>query len=985
MTADYVRIRDLPDLQPGDLLLVHDRPMNEVYPLYFVAPDRAMWLHVDVIRREIARGDDLSEHSPQFAARKVREIARMRCVLRTDLADDRWPETERKLCAHAAASPAPPPAPKIGDVLTDEQVAALPVGTALGDGSNLLWLKVPQGWLHVAVCPSAMGWHGMPDDPRPQPRGGPHVLAGFGVPAGPTRVDVARALAAQGYAPAVEALREAGLEARATPPASPPDRPALKVGDAVKRWGDLPAGAIVADDSNDIALVWDTTYVWLRIGGKWTDEGNQPRLIRPPKMSSCNRRVVALGLPYCTPERARELVEAAEAGATPTEVKPPPLRPGDLVGDRWSELPPGSVVDVRDGTSVVLAVRGVTGWSWADIQDEEGDPVGPTSWEGAWRDPDPADYPHAVLVGQVTVGAMGEQFTSDLAACGYEPAVERMREIAAARAPAPPASPPLAVGDRVPLARLAELPVGAVVAQTTEGDEEYVARKTPDGWICTLVDPNFTPSFELASHWTPLDGVKLLALDCTAEDRVGFTQQFAAAGHGPAQQWLRRHGHEVPAPEPEPAPVRLRDVPPGTLVQIKDGSWCYRLPNGSGWWVTSEYDRKEIAHGRTNGWEWSPTWCAEAEVLRQIPAQPADLAPGAWERLTGEAPPVPAPEPALPEAGATLTRKQLDALPAGAVIEEYGLWFHKCDNGKWRGVSSLPNAGLRAGVLSAEDFDPTRTRFVGVGPMFGDDLRAWCAARGYSYTYAIDAERKLTEAAAGPATPSLDAAAATQDHEDMATTQRLSTVALPGGVTITQHSDESVEDFAQRVEHLRSMLTTHPAAPRTQEVVAPPAAAHGLARVGAALKGWGAGVVGDGARAVVNQKALAAVDVGRVAGAQALAAGVEALLGPAAATAVLRAAQSPIAPLVVDGAVSVGAALAGADDLSRIVRGRFVRRVVEGSGEALVERGVDAARVVVTQLARAVGAIGAAAQAAGEIPEQAETTEGAQAAATGEE
>lgn len=406
-------------------------------------------------------------------------------------------------------------------------------------------------------------------------------------------------------------------------------------------------------------------------------------------------------------------------------------------------------------------------------------------------------------------------------------------------------------------------------------------------------------------------------------------------------------------------PRLLRDIPPGTLAQTDKEEWCYRLPDGSGWWVNSCYDRKDL-HLVCKGWPWDGVGDDEI-VTREISGVTlADMAPGAWERLTSEAQPLPEPH-AVPQPGDTLTPDDLDRLPVGAVVDSNDgtevPWAVKRDDG-WDWIARrhlhplgdgerhwVPRSTRR--ILSA-----SQVTFIGYdAPLSGNGaLRRWCAEHGLPL--AIELEREVTDLEARKQI--IDAAHSAGHTEDMAT----SSVTFDG-ITITQRVGEADADFAQRVAGLRAAL-----APRVDQ------AAHtthpresAISRFGSALKQIGSDFAGDAARAVVDHKALTLVDVARVGGSRAVAGAVEHFLGENAAIKVLRAAQSPLAPIVTDVLVAVGAAATGAHGLAAVTRRRAAERIVAGMSNAAVERGVG----FVTQLAQAVGALGAA-SAAVELP-----------------
>jgi hypothetical protein len=871
-TNAFVPLRDLPDLQPGDLLLL-DVQRDAQRPLHVREDGRVAWCHFPDRARFC--GFSVSNNDQQ-----MRELARLRGVTRADLADDRWPETERRLRAAAAS------APKVGDAvpLTEEAWRALPPGTLVkvGPVCHVLTAEHPGGWCGLVWCDAREGMK--------------HPCLG-------------------------------------TP-------------------GD--AGTILA---LDVAL---------------------------------------------TDDAVRAALGVRALGARATATGPVPKR-GDSVTGRWGELLPGAVVDVRDHSETPLAVKREDGlWSaWHALiedfcpsvdawTDEDGcDPV-----DGDWD----AEYPDAMLAGQVTIGATGDQFVRELAEQGHEPARAALREVA-------PKPEPLKVGDAVPADRLNELPVGAVTLQCEGGQPQYVAVKRQAGWDFVCLDASLADALLGTGGLRPKGGARLVALGCTAEDRTGFTRQLAAAGHEPAREWVRKHCPDPPPAKPA-APRTLRDIEPGTLSQTSRG-WTYRLPNGNGWHVSIPSQRESVVSGAflphiPVGWSWSGPDThhtdENAPVLREIPnVKPSDLAPGAWERLIGEAPPehakdVTAVDPATFTGAVTFTPKHtigdfeqatatlFKPLPKPCAIGD----TFKCWSDVPPGTIVVDSAGDLALVRAdGHGWLTVGTRKCKTWPAFtnGDHPIVLRVVALTSPDSNVDdahtvVERQLTAQSA----KALDTPPAVPHHEDMASIISTSsptstTFQLPGGATstVTQREGEPDGAYYTRVDAMRgyvATLTAPDAQPQPPAVPAQPTSA--LARFGATLAKVGGEFANDGVKALVDGKRLVMLDAGRLGVHRVISELVEAVGGEAAAIKALRVLQHPALFLAEDALLATGLSVAGKEQHAAPIRQRVVRRIGDGLGEAIVSKGAD----FVSKGTTAIGAL-LAAVTADALPEGT-TTETAQ-------
>lgn len=922
MSNEYVPLKDLPDLHTGNLLLV-----EHIWPGGIPLEERLYVMEAGRFacrsRAEVARGD--------FEGR------------REDLADDRWPETERRLREappETAARPDPRPALKVGDVVRADQWDSLPVGAVVPQradgGPEFVKVKRDTGWCCV--------WWSTSNDPsrtvselasvqtqRPDLR-----LLALNCTA-TDRTELARQMAAAGIGSAARWLKhhESPVKVAEAP----------KIGDKVHTGesGRLPAGTVVELPGTggydyvmvpgqvrhvrmgtyelrendtfpppsygcggvivalDVPIVSDRRELARMLAQRGVaslqsacDEAGvewrkpEPELASTPNLRPGDRvRIVKKSEAFARPDKWVTQIDATigrtgevlgvltggdvrvrvegtagfwvypadalepvrqplqeAASATTLQPEPrPPLKPGDRVDGRWDELPPGSVVDVRDGSGCPLLTRCADhGWSWTGLTREQGI-LGPARWHDGIRYQSFERWPDAVFAGQVPVELMGEAFVRALADQGYEPARELLR-----RQEAPEHSNPR-VGDEVSLTR--------------------------DAW---------------------------------------------------------------------------KTLPPGTLVQLERGERLQReygrtLVCGDG----LKYVTPRGFEGPAMPWDVGDVRRAVV-VAVDVPASSASVA-AAIRAPTS-------PQVALPQPGDRLDADALRRLPVGAVVDTHDgsqqPWAVKAEGG-WQWVAWWQDG--RFTRVSVPDLGTSVTLVALESPSDHDALRAWCAERGYEHARRVESwvtktrERKQI----------IDDAASAAQNQEMPS--QLTTLTLPGGATITQHHNESDADFASRVGRLRVALDrAHPA---TEMVTAHQTQPGALARIGAAFKQIGGDFARETVDAVVDQKSLALVDAGRLAGSKAAVAAAEWIGGEGTAVKVLRAAQSPLAPVVVDGAVSVFAAMLGAKGLAQVTRARCVRAAVQGTGSVVVDKGFG----VVTQLAQAAGALVAASSAAAELTE----------------
>ena len=848
MATEYVPLRDLPDLRAGDLMLVRVMGGSSEYPLYITEARAATWCH------DFRRSRQGASFDTSMGDNRVQVLTRLRGVERADLADDRWPETERRLRG-ATAEPAQQARLKVGEriALTRESLQTLPPNTLVRvfDGRN---------------------WSG-------------HVLTGD---------DLARWCDEKGVrgkaTPWLEMGRFLTIIAHDVEPTADGIRAALArgsvaVGDRVtaEQIAALPPGTVVRRDLGDVWQIGPNRKA--RPALLCTSES--PRLLEFAAFNStAGGTIIALDAPLgddrrallehvaaAGDEQAHQALQAAVQAAAPKAKARPPLKPGDRVEGRWDELPPGSVVDTLDGTSCSLLTRCTkSGWSWSSVITED---PGPVDWVVGWGTPHPTHHPEAVFVGVIPLKASGDAYVRALADLGYEPARKALRQTT----PAEPERPVVRVGDEV--TDWSQLPDGAVVA-ASDTKELALYRDGKRMWLRT--------------------------------------------GHG---HWYQSVGGWCDAMRPISG--RVVALCPANCTPAQAREIVERLEGTHAQPQRDDYSACEMS-----------TFADALDEFAEATQALLDPLPAPGDRIDG---------------------KDLARLPVGAVVDTHdgtnAPWATKCPNGCWAYVTSWAFEEQLDGMWGGEHMlGMTVVAFDAPPP--GPALRAWCAARGYEPAVALKREIAAEQARK----QIVDAEPAAVQTEEMA--MQTITIEL-GGVkcAVTQNPGEEQGAFLARVADVKRALDApaHQAQDRSPAMVAQ-IAPSALARIGSALGQLGGDFAKDALSAVVDQKALALVDVSRVGGGKAVVAIAE-LFGDKAALKALRAVQSPLAPVVVDGVVAVGASLLGARGLAQVTRGRFVRRVVEGTGEAIVERGVG----VVTQLAQTVGALAAAATSAAELTE----------------
>ena len=279
-------------------------------------------------------------------------------------------------------------------------------------------------------------------------------------------------------------------------------------------------------------------------------------------------------------DRSRLAAMRAEAPALPKVGDR--LRPED-----WERLPQGAAVDVCDGTTANLLVRGPRGWGYASVTGG-GRPI----WEGAIPNEDVARCAGAVLIGlglDPKRHATEEALREALAAQGYQPAK---------REGAPAISYERRVGEKVGPDDWSRLPVGAVVDSGDRSRSPFLVRG-PRGWGWASARAN--------GLGATLDGNVPSAACATGGFRSARLVALGFEGGGPERlrALLERNGTQVdadgrvvaaPAPAPAPAaaptPTALRpgdplskwaDLPDGGVAVDKAGDVAVRVGDRRGW------------------------------------------------------------------------------------------------------------------------------------------------------------------------------------------------------------------------------------------------------------------------------------------------------------------------------------------------------------------------------------------------------------------
>lgn len=334
--SKHRRLDEIPNTQAGDLFILRN-PYNRDVVMYFTAPDRALYLgplgNVGALGLTNAQSHAGNPLSLAGHCSGYQVVAHLRGVEREAFTPERWPETERRLQAVII--------PKVGDILTREQVAALPAGAVTQDldmpGSGALveqWNGEGRGRV-VKVTFRRLGEE-LDDKWGERPR--PARLVALGTPlAG--RKALYSALADQGFPPAVEALAGEstsfpamkGEPLQAAPVEISATGTMVQVGDMVETTEEaltaLPVGAVVhLWDPNG----WKNAVRCTEEGLRWVPGRNAGDSPATPWNASSRRAVVIaldchdrdsavkardafLARPYEGRERAAALAATVEA------------------------------------------------------------------------------------------------------------------------------------------------------------------------------------------------------------------------------------------------------------------------------------------------------------------------------------------------------------------------------------------------------------------------------------------------------------------------------------------------------------------------------------------------------------------------------------------------------------------------------------------------------------------------------------------------
>lgn len=376
----------------------------------------------------------------------------------------------------------------------------------------------------------------------------------------------------------------------------------------VEDWPDLPPGTVL-EGTESCGNV--------RIGKQWYNVCLEAPFLREGREIDCDfrnprhGRVLSLTAPQTRDriELARHLAEGSvtehaswmraqlqEAGLTRRA-----LQPGDLVDGRWSELPPGAIVDTKQGVQPIAA-RGRGGhWSWCVVTAKSS--VG--DWDGRWLPF--REWTGAVYLGQVEVGLEGEPLTRAFAALGYGPAARLVAELDAVK-----------VSESEPR-RLRDVgPRTLVQVATSEG---------PPLWVYVLPD---------RSHWIVKDEDQRRQT-LTQNKGCRFSDEFRALRvlreiqdvipvHLQPGVWERLiaessveidHLGRLTEVSPSPTPPALQvgstvtvgdlaSLPVGAVIHFPDGSQTnYAVKTSDGWYWT------EANGARRYGRSWTTTEVAD--------------------------------------------------------------------------------------------------------------------------------------------------------------------------------------------------------------------------------------------------------------------------------------------------------------------------------------------------------------------------------------
>lgn len=379
---------ELPDLRPRDLVRLRKccHPADQSYEvvMYLDAHGDGHWVHLDFGRSEdMLRRDgwDLRDCEDEYV-----ELGRLRNVDERTIAEC-WPQVEVALRAAQTLRPVP----KVGDILTREQVAALPAGAVTlavderldkyveqwnGRGEGRC-VGVHRDFLHR---PTFDAWG------TRSPRDGLRLVA-LGTSLDDRRA-LYRALADQGFRPAVAAL--AG-EPTPTPAAKVPVEVSatgtmVQVGDMVETTQEalaaLPVGSVVYlwDSSGWQAFARRTSEGFLWADGTFVDQTAKPwgrighrqavviALDCPDRDSAVKARDAFLARPYKGQEREAALATYLE-GKISAEVKAALNKVADVgLNDQTISAISGAV---DRALPVAVTFQGFAADDFASVETEE--------------------------------------------------------------------------------------------------------------------------------------------------------------------------------------------------------------------------------------------------------------------------------------------------------------------------------------------------------------------------------------------------------------------------------------------------------------------------------------------------------------------------------------------------------------------------------------------------------------------------------------
>ena len=372
-----MQLVEIPNVQAGDLFILRAAVSPHEVVMYFPAPNRALYLgevgEVGPTGLENAR-----QHPghPLGSTCEYTIVARLRGCTSDDFTVERWSETERRLRAATA--------PKVGDVLTREQVAALPAGAVTQDldmaGMTFVEQWNGEGRGRVVGVTSRRLGEKLDDEWGERPR--PARLVALGTPLDDRRA-VYRALADQGFKPAIAALAGEPNEPKPSAPVTVSATGTMvQVGDMVETTQEaltaLPAGAVVH--------FWDPDG-WCNVahrgpgGLRWIPSGNEARpwninrrqavviaLDCPDRDSAVKARDAFLARPYKGQEREAALATYLE-GKISAEVKAALDKVADVgLNDQMISAVSGVVDRVLP---VAVTFQGFAADDFASVETEE--------------------------------------------------------------------------------------------------------------------------------------------------------------------------------------------------------------------------------------------------------------------------------------------------------------------------------------------------------------------------------------------------------------------------------------------------------------------------------------------------------------------------------------------------------------------------------------------------------------------------------------